>query len=76
MTDEVEIERFQTRGDDGNEYTVVIFQEVRDAGTLENPNATVLGLKRASLIGGGVHLARCEGDGFQTPGGGLKLTRI
>ena len=75
MSREIEIERFQAQGDDEKEYTIVIVQEVKPAGSLENPNATVRGMKRVLLIDG-TQLTAGEGGAFQTPGGGLKLTRI
>jgi hypothetical protein len=39
--------------DEGNEYTVIEGQEVINAGTQENPNATVPGMKWARLAVGG-----------------------
>lgn len=40
-------------GADGDEYMIDIFTEVRDAGSFENPNATIDGMKSLRLRGGG-----------------------
>lgn len=52
MTTEKLVERFEAQDDAGNTYTVHVFQEFRNAGTLDNPHATVAGMKRATLSNG------------------------
>lgn len=43
----------------GNEYTVEIFVEIHDAGTLEEPNAEVEGLRQLKTTSGD-HVNRIE----------------
>jgi len=48
-----EIERFEARSDDGAyETTIIIYQKIIDAGTMQNPHATILGLREAHTIDG------------------------
>jgi hypothetical protein len=43
-----EIERFDARSNNGEyETTIIVYQDFIDAGTMQDPNAVVLGMKEA-----------------------------
>lgn len=43
---------FRVRSDDGKEYLVEEYTKIIDAGNLDNPNATIKGLKRLCMSNG------------------------
>jgi hypothetical protein len=46
MNREIEIERFNVRAEDGQEYTIVVFQQFISAAHLTDPQAEIPGSKR------------------------------
>lgn len=46
------IEQFDTRAPSGNLVRLYVYQEMIDAGTFQNPNATIPGLKRVETEDG------------------------
>jgi hypothetical protein len=49
---EVEIERFRVRAEDGEEFTIIVYQEFIPAGTLDDPAAEIPGMQRLITTGG------------------------
>jgi hypothetical protein len=70
-----EIERFQANGDDGKEYTIIIWQEFKTVRTMGNQTSVSPGLKSAKLADGRP-CNRLEDNIFKVVETGNILTRI
>lgn len=71
---------FRARSTDGQTFTILETVQILDAGTLDDPRATVEGLKRLTTAEGN-HVNRLSDDNFEILGvgllaGSLSVTRI
>ena len=69
------IDRFDVRSNDGYEKTIIIWQDLIDAGTMQNPTAVIPGMKEARTIDGQA-CNRIDDDTFEIVSSGIKVQRI
>lgn len=69
------IEQFAAAGSDGKNYTVQIWQDFKDAGTMSNPGAKIAGLKTCRTADGQL-CNRTDDKTYTIVQSGVVLTRF
>ena len=69
------IDEFDVRSDDGYETTILVYQDILDAGHMGDPHATIAGMKEA-WTADGHRCNRMDDDTFQVVSSGLVVRRV